>query len=410
MSPKKVFPNARKLGIEVHKFGGASLADAAAFRHAVEIVKTRNAAARRRRVGARGRDRRAAGAGDAGRGRRRRERREGGRRAARPLPASILRGAAARGDARRSRGEIDALDGRARAPALQPGGAQGADRRARATSSSAAASGCRRASWPRRSRPAACAARYVDATEVVFTDGPFGGASPNLMLTDLARAQGAAPALRGGDHPGRPGVHRRGQRRRAGRRPRAPPTRTATTGARRRRHAGPRRHRSDRHAARARAVGAARSRSGRTFPGCSPPTRAWCPTRASSRSCTCARRPSWPTSAPRCCTRARSSRSPGAPSRSSSARSPTPPAPGTEISARRTLDRYPVKALSAVGGQALVTVAGQRHAGRARDRGAHLRGAAPRGDQRLAHLAVVVGAVDLLLGARGRRRGARATA
>ncbi len=40
-------------------------------------------------------------------------------------------------------------------------------------------------------------ARYVDATEVVFTDGPFGGASPNLMLTDLAGAQGPAPALRG---------------------------------------------------------------------------------------------------------------------------------------------------------------------------------------------------------------------
>jgi aspartokinase/homoserine dehydrogenase 1 len=34
-------------------------------------------------------------------------------------------------------------------------------------------------------------------------------------------------------------------------------------------------------------------------------------------------------------------------------------APGTEISARRTLDKYPVKALSAVGAQALVTVAGR---------------------------------------------------
>ena len=35
-----------------------------------------------------------------------------------------------------------------------------------------------------------------------------------------------------------------------------------------------------------------------------------------------------------------------------------PTAVGTEISARRTLDRYPVPALSAVGGQALITVAG----------------------------------------------------
>jgi aspartokinase/homoserine dehydrogenase 1 len=35
-----------------------------------------------------------------------------------------------------------------------------------------------------------------------------------------------------------------------------------------------------------------------------------------------------------------------------------PTAPGTEISARRTLDKYPVKALSAAGGQALITVGG----------------------------------------------------
>ncbi len=37
----------------------------------------------------------------------------------------------------------------------------------------------------------------------------------------------------------------------------------------------------------------------------------------------------------------------------------TPDGPGTEISARHTLDRYPVKALSAIGAQALVTVAGR---------------------------------------------------
>lgn len=37
----------------------------------------------------------------------------------------------------------------------------------------------------------------------------------------------------------------------------------------------------------------------------------------------------------------------------------TPDAAGTEISARRTLDRYPVKALSAVPSQALITVAGR---------------------------------------------------
>jgi aspartokinase/homoserine dehydrogenase 1 len=38
---------------------------------------------------------------------------------------------------------------------------------------------------------------------------------------------------------------------------------------------------------------------------------------------------------------------------------PEPDQPGTEISARHTLDDYPVKALSAIGGQALVTVAGR---------------------------------------------------
>jgi aspartokinase/homoserine dehydrogenase 1 len=37
----------------------------------------------------------------------------------------------------------------------------------------------------------------------------------------------------------------------------------------------------------------------------------------------------------------------------------TPEAPGTEISGRRTLDKYPVKALSAVSAQALITVAGR---------------------------------------------------
>ncbi len=35
-----------------------------------------------------------------------------------------------------------------------------------------------------------------------------------------------------------------------------------------------------------------------------------------------------------------------------------PDAPGTEVSARRTLEKYPVKSLSAIGGQALLTVAG----------------------------------------------------
>ncbi len=48
-------------------------------------------------------------------------------------------------------------------------------------------------------------ARYVDATEVVFTDGPFGGASPNLVLTDLAVRKRLGPILEAGGVPVVPG-------------------------------------------------------------------------------------------------------------------------------------------------------------------------------------------------------------
>ena len=57
---------------------------------------------------------------------------------------------------------------------------------------------------------------YVDATEIVFTDGPFGGASPNLALTDAGGAQEAAAADRRGQGAGRSRLHR--QRRHRGRR------------------------------------------------------------------------------------------------------------------------------------------------------------------------------------------------
>ena len=48
-------------------------------------------------------------------------------------------------------------------------------------------------------------ARYVDATEVIFTDGPFGGASPNLMLTDLAARKVLRPLCAAGVVPVVPG-------------------------------------------------------------------------------------------------------------------------------------------------------------------------------------------------------------
>ena len=47
--------------------------------------------------------------------------------------------------------------------------------------------------------------RYVDATEIVFTDGPFGGASPNLTLTDLAARKMLRPLLAAGKVPVVPG-------------------------------------------------------------------------------------------------------------------------------------------------------------------------------------------------------------
>jgi aspartokinase/homoserine dehydrogenase 1 len=46
---------------------------------------------------------------------------------------------------------------------------------------------------------------YVDATEIVFTDGPFGGASPNLALTDAAARKRLQPLIAAGKVPVVPG-------------------------------------------------------------------------------------------------------------------------------------------------------------------------------------------------------------
>src|SRR5215471_45212 len=48
-------------------------------------------------------------------------------------------------------------------------------------------------------------ARYVDALDIIFTDGPFGGASPNLMLTDMAVRKILRPLCEGGTVPVVPG-------------------------------------------------------------------------------------------------------------------------------------------------------------------------------------------------------------
>jgi len=46
---------------------------------------------------------------------------------------------------------------------------------------------------------------YIDATDIVFTEGPFGGASPNLTLTDLAARKKLQPLIAAGKVPVVPG-------------------------------------------------------------------------------------------------------------------------------------------------------------------------------------------------------------
>ncbi len=202
MTPKNVFPNARKLGIEIHKFGGASLADAAAFRRVVEIVKTRSAP-RIVVVSAPagvtdtllGLAKRAA-AGDG----------EGGAKEIDDLGGrylEILRGAAKRGtkevaaEIARSMDELERLlSSLAVLKELTPRTrdfivSRGERLSARLLTAALGAAGVR--------------ARYVDATEVIFTDGPFGGASPNLMLTDLAARKLLRPLCAAGLTPVIPG-------------------------------------------------------------------------------------------------------------------------------------------------------------------------------------------------------------
>ena len=121
------------------------------------------------------------------------------------------------------------------------------------------------------------------------------------------------------------------------------------------------------------------SRSGRTCPASSPPIHAWSRTRGSFPSSTPARRRSSPTMAPRCSTRARSSRSTGR-------RIPVfvrpfadPDSAGTEVS-----ERVGARAESGEGADSRRRAGArhrhrQRHAGRAGHRRAHLRRPSRRG-------------------------------
>ena len=200
-------------------------------------------------------------------------------------------------------------------------------------------------------------ARYLDATEVIFTDGPFGGASPNSHADRHDRPQGPAPALRGRTDAGDSGVHRRREDRRQRWRPRA--------------RARPRRQ-------------SPRARGGDAWPGGTDLTATLLGRALSAKEiCLWKDVPGLLTADPRVVPDARvipqlhvreaaelayfgaKVLHPRALIPVSGRSIPVfvrpfadATAAGTEISARRTLDRYPVKALSAVGGQALLTVAG----------------------------------------------------
>ena len=345
--------SAKKTVIEVHKFGGASLGDGAAFRHAVDdrAGPPRGAAwwsCRRRRASPTccwGWPTRAV-AGDKG-GREARTRRRGAAQALpRHLQAAAVGGKAA-GGRRRSPPEIDrSLDELASLLAslaalkeLTPRTrdfvvSRGERLSAQMFAAALAAAGTARA--------------YVDATEIVFTDGPFGGASPNLALTDLAARKRLQPLIAAGKVPVVPGFIGSAKiEDDAGGSPEERAVATLGRGG------------SDLTATLlGRALGASEVSLWKDVPGL---------LTADPRVVPDAR------VIPQLHLREAAELAYyGAKVLHPRALIPVagrplpvfvrpfadPDAPGTEISARRTLDKYPVKALSAAGGQALITVGG----------------------------------------------------
>ncbi|HTA20322.1 MAG TPA: aspartate kinase, partial [Polyangia bacterium] len=190
--------------LEVHKFGGASLADATAYRHAAQIIKGRgvpcvvvvSAPAGVTDV-LLGLARRAAAGEQDGL--------ERDTLALRTRYRDIAR--AAVGSDKGAAGvvaEIDAsLDELARLLASLVVLKELTAR----TSDFIAARGERLSAQVFAATYAATVgrARYVDALEVIFTDGPFGGASPNLALTDLAARKVLRPIAESGVVPVVPG-------------------------------------------------------------------------------------------------------------------------------------------------------------------------------------------------------------
>ncbi|HXI56966.1 MAG TPA: aspartate kinase [Polyangia bacterium] len=338
---------AKKAAPEVHKFGGASLGDAEAFRHAVGIMLKRTAP-RAVVVSA------LAGVTDALLGLAGRATNGGDDNLDRDVETlrsryrGILEAICPPGEARQQVGReidrsTDELGGLLRSLSFL--------RELTARTSDLLVSRGERLSaqlFVAALAGSGVKARYVDALEVVFTDGPFGGASANLALTDAAARKVLRPLIDAGIVPVVPGF--------LGAAPRSDddadrnkPAGVATLG----------RGGSDLTATLiGRALGAAEISLWKDVPGLL-------------------------TADPRVVSNARvipqlNVREAaelayfGAKVLHPRALIPIvgrpipvyvrpfadPRAEGTEISARRTLDRYPVKALSAAPGQALLTVTG----------------------------------------------------
>ncbi|MEO5768381.1 MAG: aspartate kinase, partial [Polyangia bacterium] len=189
---------------EIHKFGGASLADATAFRHAVEIVRGRPG----RRVVVCSAP---SGVTDAllGMARLARSGQERGlatesialRRRYLAILHSLVPSKAARrpyvDEIDRSFDELDAL-----VTSLLV-----LKELTLRTSDFIAARGERLSAllFAAALEAAGEKSRYVDAVDVVITDGPYGGASPNLMLTDMSSRKVLRPLLERGVLPVVPG-------------------------------------------------------------------------------------------------------------------------------------------------------------------------------------------------------------
>jgi aspartokinase/homoserine dehydrogenase 1 len=189
---------------EVHKFGGASLADVAAFRHAIDIVRGRPGP----RVVVCSAP---SGVTDALLGTARRARHGPSEElvtaslALRRRYQTILQALVASKSARRSAAEeigrsFDELDALIRSlvvlKELTPRTSDFIVARGERLSALLFSAGLAAAGSP---------SRYVDAVEVVITDGPYGGASPNLGDTDAAARKLLRPLLDKGVIPVVPG-------------------------------------------------------------------------------------------------------------------------------------------------------------------------------------------------------------